>query len=344
MSPYCKTLWHAAECIRSRLKNVSQQKPPVTLPELEWTELRKLQRQLTQARARGFEHASHEVLAQFTAQIHHLQSELISRQSELRQQTDVPPPASTGEIYAELLALKAEHTEFQVDFEESHVSVVTEPVQLEGLHLGRFEIRLEWARIGLSAAPYRVIALDPNPASTNEDVTHPHINADSLCAGDGRRAIESALSAGRIADFFLLVERVLHTYSQGNAFVEIAAWDGVRCNDCGSTVSNDERFDCERCEDSLCCDCSRSCDACGCSCCSGCLASCANCDQQCCLACLDACAACGIDVCSECQTENLCRACHENAQSNPEEIPPATTTGPHGPIQPDSVVQTALSA
>ena len=68
-----------------------------------------------------------------------------------------------------------------------------------------------------------MIALIPIPAAPNEEVTHPHVSAQKLCAGEGQAAIEAALTSGRIADFFMLVDRVLHTYTEGSAFIELNA-------------------------------------------------------------------------------------------------------------------------
>jgi len=65
---------------------------------------------------------------------------------------------------------------------------LTEPIVLEGIDLGRFEIALdagsgphhEWAT-------YEATALDANPAVSDSEVTHPHVQAGQLCEGEVAR-------------------------------------------------------------------------------------------------------------------------------------------------------------
>ena len=112
------------------------------------------------------------------------------------------------------------------------ISITTDPIVLDDTHLGPFQVRLDWNRLG-SHQPYRVVALDPHPAAANEAVTHPHVQEEHLCEGEGRAGIESALNTGRLCDFFLIVSRLLGTYARGSAFVELDDWEGIRCQDCG---------------------------------------------------------------------------------------------------------------
>ena len=58
-----------------------------------------------------------------------------------------------------------------------------------------------------------MIALDPHPAALNDAVTHPHVSDERLCTGDAGAAIQAALAAGRVFDFFTLVRSVLVTYN-----------------------------------------------------------------------------------------------------------------------------------
>ena len=71
-------------------------------------------------------------------------------------------------LLADLEALKDEFTEVRWDLREKTLSVVTEPVVVKGIELGRFEILLEYRNLGLTR-PYRVIALDPNPGRRRRD-------------------------------------------------------------------------------------------------------------------------------------------------------------------------------
>ena len=143
--------------------------------------------------------------------------------------------------------------------------------------------------------PYRVVARDPNPAARNDSVTHPHVQDEMLCEGDGRSAIRAALAQGRIFDFFLLVSQVLHTYARGSAYVEMDDWSGVSCSDCGTTMSPDDSYCCQRCGSELCGDCRRSCAGCEESHCSGCLSQCPECEMDFCRGCLEVCPGCNAE-------------------------------------------------
>ena len=160
------------------------------------------------------------------------------------------------------------------------LSVTTDRIVLEDIYLGPLQIRLDWQRLGLSSQPYRVVALDPHPAAKSDDITHPHVQDEQLCEGEGRSAIRAALAECRLHDFFLLVSQVLHTYGQGSAYVELDDWDGVPCEECGASLDEDDRYCCQRCEATLCGGCSVSCQDCGDSYCSGCIGQCAACDCE----------------------------------------------------------------
>ena len=169
---------------------------------------------------------------------------------------------SASDIYRDILALDDEFEEVEIDLDEHELSVTTDRIVLEDIDLGPFEIRLDWQRLGASSA-YRVVALDPNPAARSDDVTHPHVQDEQLCEGEGRAAIRAALAEGRLYDFFLLVSQLLHTYGRGSAYVELDDWDGVPCDDCGGSVDEDDRYYCQRCGATLCGSCSVTCQGCG---------------------------------------------------------------------------------
>ena len=158
---------------------------------------------------------------------------------------------------------------------------------LEGVYLGPFEIQLQWARVTNGGEPaYRVIAKDPHPAESRENVTHPHVMDEILCEGDGKHGIRRALSEGRLLDFFTLVAGVLRTYNPESPFVELALWSGSSCSDCGALVDEDYSYSCHKCGDTICGECETVCGGCDDSCCSGCIGSCAACEESFCRRCL----------------------------------------------------------
>src|SRR5262249_1962303 len=134
-------------------------------------------------------------------------------------------------------------------------------IVLEDIELGRFQICLNWRR-SHSTLSYRIVALDPNPAACNGDVTHPHVNGEHVCEGDGHLPIARALAEGRLLDLFVIVDRLLHTYAPGRAYVELSSWQGNPCHDCGSIMDEEDYSSCRRCEALLCCDCGFGCSAC----------------------------------------------------------------------------------
>ena len=126
--------------------------------------------------------------------------------------SDLKRPATLGDLVADLLALEREFGNRQIDLRCSVLSVETEPIVLEGMDLGRFRIALDWSRWE-DDQPYDIIALEPNPAAGNSAVTHPHIEQDGLCTGEGRLPIRQALAEGRLFDLFLLIRQILSTYN-----------------------------------------------------------------------------------------------------------------------------------
>ena len=184
-----------------------------------------------------------------------------------------------SEIFREILAVQDEFGEVEIDLAEGELAITTDPIVLDDTHLGPFQIRLDIGRLA-GRQPYRVVALEPNPAAANEAVTHPHVQDERLCEGDGRAAIESALNAGRLCDFFLIVSRLLGTYARGSAYIELSAWLGIRCQDCGSLTYDDDRCHCDRCDADLCGECCLSCHGCERGLCSDCMSTCQCCGEH----------------------------------------------------------------
>jgi hypothetical protein len=233
---------------------------------------------------------------------------------------------SAGEIYKDLIALQEDFKELDFDVGPSRLSVTTDAIVLEGVYLGAFEIRLNWARASDPDRPcYHVIAKDPHPAESRDNVTHPHVMDEILCEGDGKHAIRLALSEGRLLDFFTLVAGVLRTYNPESPFVELALWHGSACSDCRAMVAEDYSYVCHRCGETLCGECETVCGGCEESYCSSCIGSCAACEESCCRGCLKRCDGCHRHVCSDCLNEQeRCTKCHEE-ESESETSEPATT-------------------
>ena len=170
-----------------------------------------------------------------------------------------------------------------------------------------------------SSSPYRVIALEPNPAATDSSITHPHVNAEKLCEGEGSAAIRAAIEEGRICDFFTLVRSILNTYSADSPYVPLADWDGTSCYDCGYTVSSEDRYYCYRCEHDYCSDCSSYCHKCEETVCLGCGGQCSGCEEFLCLNCVSKCQECEGMFCESCLEDGMCENCREELENEDEQ-------------------------
>jgi hypothetical protein len=227
-----------------------------------------------------------------------------------------------GELYRELMDLEAVFDQVEFDLRKNTIAVVTPPITLEDIFLGPFEIRLRLGTGGQRPA-YSVLALEPTPASANRDVTHPHVQRERLCEGDGRAPIRLALEQGRLVDFFQIVTQVLQTYNPGSAYVSLDNWFGGTCADCGRSSDDDGSYACEHCDSSLCGDCQRSCEGCLTGYCTQCIGYCEACEQDYCAGCRTECNTCGVSCCARCLEEKLCPQCRPERSTAAEEEPPA---------------------
>lgn len=231
--------------------------------------------------------------------------------------TDVPP---LREIYEELKQTEAEFGDLKYCGETHDIAVATDPIELEGVFLGDFEVQLHVANIceARLQTALSIVALDPHPAASNNRVTHPHVNDEQLCAGDGRTAIQAALSGGRICDFFTLVRSVLTNYNQDSPFIPLSDWDGTVCSDCGYTMPDDDVHGCFVCGRQFCEDCIDYCRRCDENVCRGCTEDCPACEETFCPDCMTECPKCHRRICRGCLEENMCLCVEENKETNDE--------------------------
>jgi hypothetical protein len=310
-----------AVAIRAQLAAWHSDGPPIRLPTDTWEKCARLERQVRRAAERGWRLAQTALQRELRQSMSSVQQDLTSLSQALVLATtgrDLPPAM---EIYEDLEALGREFEELDFDLSTGMLSVTTAPIVLEGVYLGPFEIRWRWdSTIGNS--DYRVIAKDPHPAQSRENVTHPHILDEVLCEGDGHRAIRQALAQGRLFDFFALVLSILKTYNSESPFVELALWQGVHCSDCGALVDDDDCVACHRCASHLCDECGTMCRGCEDYYCTDCHRSCPACDEPYCSRCLTNCHHCEEPTCANClNSQQICSRCEpeEDSQVEPAE-------------------------
>jgi hypothetical protein len=219
------------------------------------------------------------------------------------------PVEAAGDLRAELLTLRRRFAEVRCNRIERVLSAQTPEVYADGLHLGRFEIRLSWERIG-SADAYRVVALEPKPARANRLVTHPHVYDERLCEGSAAPLIHEALVAGRLCDFFSIVSRLLANYSPGRCYVEPEDWHLPACVDCAEIVRLAAAH-CRSCGEMLCAHCGSNCPWCETLTCFLCAHPCAVCKRRFCWDCLQFCLLCDQAVCSSCRVGSTCLTCNQ---------------------------------
>jgi len=242
-----------------------------------------------------------------------------------RRQKEVP---TLSAVVEELKAVQAEFEDVAFNAEESALCVVTEPITLEDIYLGRFRILLDLDRLGelYQKVSYYIVAIDPHPAANDEAITHPHVSNEVLCEGDGSAAIRAALEEGRLSDFFSMVRSILSTYNPDSPYVSLANWDGVACYDCGYVMDDESSYSCSHCGNSVCDNCSRVCINCGEIVCGECVSHCEVCDRSLCPECAKTkCGECESVCCESCLSDGLCPECKEEKENNDEERESETT-------------------
>lgn len=247
---------------------------------------------------------------------HHLQrfKELIN--------TDETVMPNFIDIHAELVQTEQEFGELQFDLKEKTISVTTGDIVLNDISFGPFGIKLSICQLEklYTDIPYRIIALEPNPAGGNDSVTHPHVSDERLCEGDGHVAIRNAIEQGRFCDFFTLIKSILQTYNPDSPYVSLDDWQGRSCYDCGYTISDDESYYCERCDREYCGQCSTYCRVCDTTVCLGCSSECYGCKEPICKDCMHVCKECEEAFCENCINEKgLCENCEAERNKNEDE-------------------------
>jgi hypothetical protein len=297
------------------------------LPQEAWDDLVRVTRRVALARRRGWHLAAAQLAEEQVFDAECLSNALTVWANRQRERPTPSLLSNVGHLYRELAGLEREFGEFT--HEGITLSVTTEPIQLEGIDLGPFRIELDLSGIGILDMPYRVVAVDPNSASSSSGVTHPHVQDEYLCPGDGRPAIDKALRDWRLYDFFLIVNQILSTYADGSAYVRLENWGGVSCSGCGDSIDEEESHRCQGCGCTLCADCSWMCQGCDYDFCSDCSSNCAHCDEYQCASCLWICPDCKAAVCSGCREhEALCKKCHERKQAAAGEEEPVDSPPP----------------
>lgn len=337
-----------------------QPQDPTSLPEEHGFRVERLQHRLHLAQRCRYVSAEKQLRRQLAQALRRLAKDCLHQAEDLERLESPSNVPTLRLLLEELQSLPEEFDWVDIDWLTKTLRVRTERIVLEGIDLGPFEIRLALDQLGC-AEPYQVIALDPCRSGSSEDVTHPHVQSETLCEGEGRHPIARSLEQGRLGEFFLLVAQILRTYNAGSAYCQLSDWHGAPCSDCGDTISAEDESTCERCRSRLCDRCSTRCTACDDTLCDACRSTCEACQCSTCDHCLSRCESCQDSICSGCLDDDLCPTCFQDSletnddETDAEELPleptSATTTAPQTPtttpdaaVQPDCLGQAAVPA
>jgi hypothetical protein len=244
----------------------------------------------------------------------------------------------------ELRQLEDEFGKVEIRWSATVIGVVTEAIVLKGVNLGPFAIEFDWMHDGLSSGSrcFHVRSLQPNVPSGRDDVTHPHVQDDILCAGDAKESLDQAVAEGRLVDAFLMVQSVLTNYNPNSAYVSLQEWDGTQCAQCGRRVASSETYSCEHCECTLCDECAERCEGCDETRCGDCLSPCDICsarhcrgelhttdaNRAICPTCLVPCSRCGTATPKDELSEGmqLCSTCNPPKEDDHDDEPAETAS------------------
>ena len=319
-----KTVIKITNNIRQALMKLQDERYPEILNRLakfvsQFQELGSESRKLEMSLTRNW----HLAAERCCSRAHRLLGDISYAVSRIRQLTEEPhkkiPKLSL--LVEELNQLQQEFGDIDFDKGGNTLSVVTEPIELEGIYLGPFRIQLELNKLSelFRGSPYYCVALEPNPAATASEVTHPHVSNEQLCEGDGAITIRTALEEGRLCDFFTMVRSILNTYNPDSPYISLGDWDGSPCYDCGYTTSSEDAYFCYHCDNEYCSECSTYCPFCEEAVCLGCAAKCSYCDETVCPECITECPECGSLCCKSCLEDDMCPNCKEDKETEENE-------------------------
>lgn len=312
----CRRLIKIANSVRSRLEQYQRNKLNELAGQIEnlsdrYCELTATSSKIKKALNKGWIQSAKNLQQQIKTK----SDDLVYAAEKTKQLANRPQPVlpEISTILSGLQQTEQDCGEITFNMEHNVVSIETDTVNLEDVYLGPFKIELHLNKLPElnKDTPYYCIALDPQPAATSDDVTHPHVSNDRLCEGDGISIIRAALEEGRLCDFFCIVTNILNTYNPDSPYVALDDWSGISCYDCGYLCDSENIYYCCFCERDYCESCSSYCRICDETVCLGCGGSCQFCEEFICSNCMKECSLCGAQCCETCLEENMCPTCIE---------------------------------
>ncbi|MFV1967331.1 MAG: hypothetical protein ACC628_18025 [Pirellulaceae bacterium] len=138
-----KTLMRLAVAVHGQLKSEQSTSVQIDLPTTTWQQSQVLVRRMRRAHQHGWQLAAQRLQRDLKEMFRRLHGELVAIDRMLEPPPSEPRSASIGDIYHDLVALHEEFDEVSFDRRGRTISVTTEPIDLEGVLLGPFEVRLD---------------------------------------------------------------------------------------------------------------------------------------------------------------------------------------------------------
>ena len=133
---------------KSRCRGRGPAPEAIHLPEYSWNRVKQINRNIARARERGWHLAAQSLFGDLADAGRSLERELEEALRGLARRTQPRLPASLSTIYLDLRALESEFEEVEIDLKTHELVVTTDTIELDGVLLGAFQIRLTWTDIG----------------------------------------------------------------------------------------------------------------------------------------------------------------------------------------------------
>ena len=133
-----KIALRAAAVICRRLTERQACQGTLQLPLYEWSQMQKLVRKIELAHKQHWHRAARVLTEDLLHQADLCHYRLLDLMAILRQKTALPEIPSHKDIFQEILAIKYEFDQVDVDPKTGEICVTTNSIVLEGIRLGRF--------------------------------------------------------------------------------------------------------------------------------------------------------------------------------------------------------------
>src|SRR5262249_3875561 len=158
-----KSLMRLALAIHGRLAASQAGEVSIEMPLQAWQGCVDLIRQIRRAKLRSWHLAAKAVADELIYEIPSVLHELTAMQDRLKSQTSELRISSVTDVYQDLVALDEEFEELEYSSDICSLCVTTEPIILQGVYLGPFEIQLKIRRASANTeGSYSVVAKDPH--------------------------------------------------------------------------------------------------------------------------------------------------------------------------------------